>query len=58
MWITNKTIITFNLDDDEYEDVQRFMRSNDMSKWKAYPSTVGTSFVNEQTFFCRKKEEE
>lgn len=57
MWITTKTTITFH-PTDEYEDIQRFMRSNDMSKWKEYPSTVGISFVNEQTFFCGKKEEE
>lgn len=57
MWITTKTTITFH-PTDEYEDIQRFMQNNDLSKWKEYPSTVGISFVNEQTIFCGKKEAE
>ena len=50
MWIMTKTIVTFH-PTEEYEEIQRFMENNDMSKWKEYPSTVSITFVNEQTYF-------
>lgn len=56
MWITTKTIVTFH-PTEEYEEIQHFMENNDMSKWEEYPSTVGTTFVHEQTFFIGEKEE-
>ena len=57
MWITNKTCITFD-PVKEYEEIQRFMKENDMSRWKEYPATTGITFVHEQTYFIGEKEEE
>lgn len=57
MWITTKTIVTFH-PTKEYEEIQRFMENNDMGKWKEYPSTVGITFVNDQTYFIGEKEKE
>lgn len=56
MWITTKTIITFD-PVTEYERIKQFMKGNNMNEWQEYPSTVGTTFVNEQTYFIEEKEE-
>ena len=57
MWITTKTYISFH-PVNEYEEIQRFMKDNDMSKWREYTSTMATTFVNEQTYFIEKEEKE
>lgn len=51
MWITTKTFITFD-PVNEHEQIERFMKMNDMTKWTEYPSTVGTTFVHQQTLYC------
>ena len=54
MWITTKTIITFD-PIKEYERIKNFMNGNNMDEWREYPSTVGTTFVNERTYFIEEK---
>ena len=50
MWITTKVSISFH-PVNEYNEIQAFMKTNDMSEWKEYPSTVAITFVKEQTLF-------
>lgn len=57
MLITTKTIITFD-PIKEYERIKNFMNGNNMNEWRVYPSTVGTTFVNERTYSIEEKEEE
>lgn len=57
MWITTKTIITFD-PIKECERIKQFMKKNNMNEWREYPSTVSTTFVNERTYFIEEKEEE
>ena len=46
VFLTNKTILTF--DPIKEKDVmEKFMKDNDMTEWREYPSTVGITFVRE-----------
>lgn len=51
MWITTKTCITFD-PVKEHEQIQRFMKMNDMAKWTEHLTTTGTTFVHQQTVYC------
>ena len=46
MFLTNKTILTFDPIKENYV-MEKFMKDNDMTEWREYPSTVGITFVRE-----------
>ena len=46
MFLTNRTVITFD-PIKECDVMNKFMKDNDMTEWREYPSTVGITFVRE-----------
>ncbi len=49
MYLTNKTIITFNLPD-EYEAQNKFIKTQDMSKWAVHEGSQGITYVHEDRY--------
>ena len=57
MMITTSTTIGFKLPD-EYEEMQEFLRTNDMSEWKEIVSTQVISYRKEGIYFTNIKKGE
>ena len=51
MYLTNRTTITFNLPD-EYEAQNKFVETQDMSKWTAHESSLGITYVHEDRYMA------
>lgn len=56
MIVTTKTTVTFRLPQD-YELLNAFLKSNDMSEWTEYISTEWISYSHQQTVAIGVKEE-
>lgn len=53
MYITTKTIITFELD--ENEAIQSFLRSNNINEWRVESSTTGISYIRTENLVVNPK---